>query len=512
MRYLPLFAVLASIGLFVGVAVFWKSNPPLKVGEPADSTETAEKPPVIVHVAAALRPPIEKAAKQFQQDTGIKIELRFGPSEKLLADLKLTKQGDLFLPADDSYVNKAREEKLTEQRYNIAQMSATFLVRKGFNVNAMNPWADILKPGVKLGLGNPEITAIGKLVKDELSKSDRWKQIETHGPTMLGTITEVVNAVKLGSVDVGIVWDALIPKDGSATRVDVPELSAVHANVTVAVCQNAESRAEARWFAQYLESPEGGQAILKEFGYQPPYVEPQPKAESNTSGETIEILLYSGSMLRPAIEQTIIEFEKKENVKVIRVYNGCGILVGQMRTGRKPDLYFACDPRFMGEVEDLFLKPQNISNNLLVMAVPKGNPASLKELKDLGKPNLKVGVGHEQQCALGAITKETFIKSGVYADVRRNIQVESPSGDLLVNQLLTGSLDVVVCYVSNVRPNAEKLDYIPIKGIPCAAPQQPVAIAKDSTKQAIAARLIEYLRTAESKARFLDLGFGWEVK
>ena len=55
------------------------------------------------------------------------------------------------------------------------------------------------------------------------------------------------------------------------------------------------------------------------------------------------------------------------------------------------------------------------------------------------------------------------------------------TGDLLVNQLLTGSLDAVVCYVSNVALNTEKIEGIPVLGIPCAAPQQPVAIAKGST-------------------------------
>jgi len=35
---------------------------------------------------------------------------------------------------------------------------------------------------------------------------------------------------------------------------------------------------------------------------------------------------------------------------VTRVYNGCGILVGQMQAGAKPDLYFACDAQFMAMV------------------------------------------------------------------------------------------------------------------------------------------------------------------
>ncbi len=34
-------------------------------------------------------------------------------------------------------------------------------------------------------------------------------------------------------------------------------------------------------------------------------------------------------MLRPAIEETIQAFEQREGVRVIRIYNGCGILVGR---------------------------------------------------------------------------------------------------------------------------------------------------------------------------------------
>ena len=63
-----------------------------------------------------------------------------------------------------------------------------------------------------------------------------------------------------------------------------------------------------------------------------------------------ELLVYAGSMFPPAIEETIKEFEKRERVTGMCVYNGCGILVGQMKV-KKPDLFFACDARFMGDVE-----------------------------------------------------------------------------------------------------------------------------------------------------------------
>ena len=60
-----------------------------------------------------------------------------------------------------------------------------------------------------------------------------------------------------------------------------------------------------------------------------------------------------------------------------------------------------------------------------------------------------------------------------------------------------------------MTPNADELDAVPVTGIPCAAPEQPVAIAKGSAKQELAAKLIEYIRSAESRKRFEDVGFGW---
>src|SRR5262249_15430684 len=133
-------------------------------------------------------------------------------------------------------------------------------------------------------------------------------------------------------------------------------------------------------------------------------------------------------------------------------------------------------------------------------------------LKDLGKPGLSIGVGHEQQCALGAITKETFVTSGVYGAVRKNVRATFPSGDLLVVELRAGSLDVVVCYQSNVTPYAHEIDAIPVTGIPCAKPEQPLAIRKDCAYPQTARRLEAALQSAESKRRFEELGFGWQGK
>ena len=192
-------------------------------------------------------------------------------------------------------------------------------------------------------------------------------------------------------------------------------------------------------------------------------------------------------MLRPAIEATITAFEEREGVRVTRVYNGCGILVAQMKAGQVPDAYFACDVEFMKQVRDLFPESDDISQNELVILVKKGNPDQIRSLSDLAKPGLRVGIGHEKQCAMGWLTQRTFDESGVQAEVMKNVVVQTPTGDMLVNQMRSGSLDAAVAYLSNAAGAADSLDAIRIQGLPCSVATQPFGVAKDSANKQLGA-------------------------
>ena len=92
----------------------------------------------------------------------------------------------------------------------------------------------------------------------------------------------------------------------------------------------------------------------------------------------------------------------------------------------------------------------------------------------------------------------------------KNVVVQTPTGDMLVNQLRTGSLDAVIAYVSNAVSAADALEAHAID-IPCALAVQPVAVSRDAKHPQIAARLIEALRSAESRARFEAEGFRWRA-
>ena len=193
----------------------------------------------------------------------------------------------------------------------------------------------------------------------------------------------------------------------------------------------------------------------------------------------------------PSYYRTVKAFERREGLPVgnVRVvYNGCGTLVGQMQAGQRPDAFFACDAKYLDDplkkddpdgkkIKDLFLDATEISKNKLVIMVPKGNPKKIRGLRDLTRKGMRIGVGDEHKCAMGALTEETFKQGNIRGRV--NIVVRSGTGDMLVNQLRTGSLDAVVAYVSNAVPAADQLEALAID-IPCALSVQPVAARKDS--------------------------------
>jgi molybdate transport system substrate-binding protein len=464
-------------------------------------TPAAPQEPLVVYCAAGLRPPVEAAAKEYEAAYGVPVQLHYGGSQTLLAGIEVARRGDLYIPADESYLPPARAKNLIAETLPLARMSPVVAVKTG-NPKHVAGLAGLLRPDVRLAQGNPDATAIGSVTRAALQKAGKWDPLKDRTVVFKMTVNDVASDVQVGAVDAGIVWDATVRQTPGLEAVALPEFAGVKAHITAAVLADSPRPTAALRFARFLAARDRGLPEFAKHGYDP--------VEGDVWAEEPEIHLLSGAMLRPAIEDTIAAFEKREGCRVTRVYNGCGILVAQMKAGDKPDAYFACDKSFMDEVADRFTDQQDVSTNQLVILVPKGNPHGIKSLADLGKDGLRAGIGHEKQCALGALTQKTLREGGVQDRVMKNVKVQTPTGDMLVNQLRTGSLDAVVAYVSNAVPAAGQLEAIAID-IPCALAVQPVAAARESDHKHLTGRLIAAIRSAESRGRFEANGFRWQA-
>jgi molybdenum ABC transporter molybdate-binding protein len=485
-------AFLASVGLLAVLVALLLWSP----DEGADGDG-----PVVVYCAAGIKASVEAVAKEYEAKYGVPVQIQYGASATLLANVEVSRRGDLYLPADDSYIETARAKGLLAETIPLATMRPVLAVPRG-NPRGITSLGGLLREDVRIAQANPDAAAVGKLTRDALTRSGHWEAVGRRTTVYKPTVNDVANDVQLGTVDAGFVWDALVRQVPGLEAVPLPELDGTRAHVSVGVLASCTQPAAALRFARYLGARDRGLVEFERCGFEP--------ADGDAWAEKPRLRLLSGAMLRPAIEDTIKEFERREGVRVVRVYNGCGILVSQMRAGDRPDAYFACDQSFMDQVGDLFVDEVQISQNRLVILVHKGNPHGIHSLDDLARPGLRVGVGHEKQCALGVLTQQTLVQAGRQPEVMKNVTVQSPTGDMLVNQLLTGSLDAVVAYVSNMTPAADELEAIPID-VPCAVAVQPIALGRSSSQKHLTGRLLAAVRSAASRERFESSGFTWQT-
>jgi len=498
-------AMFASLLAMAGTIWLLMSTESQRPGPRPNSTvnsSSSEATEIMLFCAASNQAVMEAIRTEYEAETGRRVVIQYGASQTLLSQLEVTGSGDLFLPADDSFIQMAREKNLVNELFPLARMHCGIAVPRG-NPKGITTLNDLFADDIRLVQANSDATAVGKLTKKIVSQLGLWDQLDKATDAYRTTVTDVANDVLVGAADVGIVYDAVLHPYATLEFVALPEFAEAVSQISLAVVSSTKQPAAALHFARFVAARDRGLRQYQKHGFQ--------VSSGDEWHDVPELTIYAGSMLRPAIEDTIIEFEEREGVQVSRVYNGCGILVAQIKSGQRPDAYFACDLEFMKQVEDIFSNFVSVSQNELVILVPKGNPQKVGSLRDLTKPGLRVGIGHEKQCAMGWITQNTFRDSGLQTELMANVTVQTPTGDMLVNQLRTGSLDAAVAYLSNAAGSADFLDAVQINGIPCSTATQPWAVANESRFPNLAGRLFDRLSSAESQEIFAAEGFQWQL-
>ncbi len=267
-RFSPAFAgFLASVALTVALVLLLARKPAESSG-PSRPAGAAAVEPLLVFCAAGIKPPVEAAARQFEAEEGVPVQLQYGGSQTLLANLAVSARGDLYIAAEDTYVQMARDRKLVGEIVPLARMHVALGVARG-NPKKIAGLADLLKPEVRLAQANPEAAAVGKLTRDALQKTGEWEPLRAHTTVFKPTVNEVANDLKLGSADAGFVWDATIRQYPELEAVAVPALANLVAHVSAGVLASSRQPAAAARLARFLAARDRGQKEFERSGFTP---------------------------------------------------------------------------------------------------------------------------------------------------------------------------------------------------------------------------------------------------
>ena len=480
------------------------SNPDFAVGPDGEIPQRR----LVVFCAAGMRYPMERIREKYEKRFGVAVEMQYAGSNTLLSQLEVHRMGDLYLAADNSYLELAREKGLAKEIIPLAHMKPVIAVAQG-NPKNIQSIADLLKPGMRLALGSPEAAAVGKKTRKLLQQTGQWEALErqvTQNGVFKPTVNDVANDIKLQSVDAGIIWDATVEQYDELEAVSVPELDAGSASIGIAVLNSSKHPTAALRFARFVAARDAGLKEFKETGFQ--------VVDGDVWAETPKMTVFAGSVNRHALESILKEFEAREGAQITTVYDGCGILTAQMRTMRRdqqsgfPDAYMACDVYYLNNVRDWFQEDVNVTDTPIVLVVQKGNPKGIQSLEDLTKPGVRVVVGQPEQCTIGVLSKRLLEEAGIYDRVLPNIVMQTTTSALLVPNITTLAADAVLAFEADTQAERDKLELIRIDS-PAAKAIQPYSIARSSEFKHMARRL--YAAISNSRSRFEAAGFHWRL-
>lgn len=231
------------------------------------NTPSQDRTEILLFCGAGLRPPMEVLVQEFSSAEHVSIVVDYAGGEVLLSKMKLSGQGDLYMPGDNRYVEKAAEQGLIASRRRVCYFLPTILVGKG-NPKLIRGLTDLARADVRVGLGDPRAAPIGIVSRELLAKNGMpWERVEPSVKFQSATVNELGIQVQTGALDAVIVWDAVAKQYSQhADEVPIPLEQNIVSAVDMAVLVSARHPDFARQFTEFAGSSRGRQ-VFKQHGY-----------------------------------------------------------------------------------------------------------------------------------------------------------------------------------------------------------------------------------------------------
>lgn len=215
---------------------------------------------LVVLCGAGLRAPMEECRKEFERRHRVSVRVVYGGSQCLLAQIAITYRNaliDIYAPGEEFYAKQAQDRGYVTIYKPMAYFIPVIMVREG-NPKKIRTLQDLAKPGVRVGVGEPKACAVGKTTQDLLKKHGLTRQVQKNVVMHTAMAPELGNAVKLGSIDAAINWDAVAAgyEDG-ADIIPIPTEQNIPVKSSIGLLKNARQKRLARLFIDFVTGPEG---------------------------------------------------------------------------------------------------------------------------------------------------------------------------------------------------------------------------------------------------------------
>ena len=235
---------------------------------------------------------------------------------------------------------------------------------------------------------------------------------------------------------------------------------------------------------------------------------PKGSTASGESGARLTgtLTVFAAASLTDVFTHLGNDLEKQNPGLHVRFnFAGSSQLATQITQGAPADVFASADPQQMKPVTDAHLQaadPQVFAENVLEIAVPKGNPGHVTGLKDFADPKLTLAV-----CApavpCGAAAEKVFAAAGI--DAKPDSQEQDVKAALTKVEL--GEVDAALVYATDVQAAGGKVEGIGFPEAQRAVNAYPITALKAAPDPAAADAFVRLVLSPSGRQALTQAGF-----
>ncbi|MGP8320151.1 MAG: molybdate ABC transporter substrate-binding protein [Methanosarcinaceae archaeon] len=230
---------------------------------------------------------------------------------------------------------------------------------------------------------------------------------------------------------------------------------------------------------------------------------------SLSTGKPQSLMVHCGVGMKEPMDEIGLLFKDKYGILIDYNYLGSGHLLNQIELAQIGDVY---QPGAMyyfdiAKNKDFIGYEKLVAYHVPVIAVPKGNPANITCLADLGKPGLRLAMGDPEACAIGKLGNSILEKNGIKDSVEKNTIALGATVNALIIYISTGEVDAVITWRESVLFFPDKTDIVEIPGDENIIKTIPIGVLEFSKNDEYARIFVDFVTSDEGKAIYEKYGF-----
>lgn len=230
-----------------------------------------------------------------------------------------------------------------------------------------------------------------------------------------------------------------------------------------------------------------------------------PTTAAGADPPTGPIRVLAAASLTEAFGDLAEHFETAHpGVQVQTSFGASSDLVAQLLQGAPADVLATADPTTMGTAVDAgeVTDPVTFACNTMTILTARGNPAGIRTLADLARPQVRFTLCAEA-VPCGRSARRILDLAGVDAEpVGSEANVKA-----VVAKVASGEVDAGIVYRTDVEAVADRTDTVPIPRAVDPPTAYPIAVTRHADRPATAAAFVAFVVSDTGRGILADHGF-----